>query len=109
QHAMPEWHAQNGVLLHTSLHESFGYSIAEAAAVGCDIAVLEHPGADEFWPSVTRYATVNEAVELIRKAAPHRWRNHVVQNFSLAQQLAATAAILEVPSAIGNRTKNEQS
>jgi hypothetical protein len=97
QHAMPEWHAQNGILLHTSLHESFGYSIAEAAAVGCDIAVLEHPGADEFWPSGTRYGTVDEAVDLIRNAEPHRWRNHVMQNFSLRQQLAATAAVLDTP------------
>jgi glycosyltransferase involved in cell wall biosynthesis len=97
QHAMPEWHAQNGILLHTSLHESFGYSIAEAAAVGCDIAVLEHLGADEFWPSATRYATVNEAVDLIRNAAPHRWSNHVVQNFSLSRQLAAIAAVLCQP------------
>jgi glycosyltransferase involved in cell wall biosynthesis len=98
QHSMPEWHARNGVLLHTSLHESFGYSIAEAASVGCDIAVLEHPGAQEFWPSATRYATVDDAVELICNAAPHRWRNHVVQNFSLTRQLAATAAVLDTSS-----------
>ena len=94
QHAMPDWHARNGVLLHTSLHESFGYSIAEAAAVGCDIAVLEHPGAAEFWPDATRYGTVDAAAELIRNAAPHRWRNHVVRNFSLERQLIATEAVL---------------
>jgi hypothetical protein len=98
QQAMPAWHARNGVLLHTSVHESFGYAIAEAAAVGCDIAVLEHPGAAEFWPEATRYGTVDGAVELIREAAPHRWRNHVVQNFSLAGQLAATAAVLNTPA-----------
>jgi glycosyltransferase involved in cell wall biosynthesis len=94
QHAMPDWHARNGVLLHTSLHESFGYAVAEAAAVGCDIAVLEHPGAAEFWPDATRYGTVDGAVDLIRNAAPHRWRDHVVRNFSLARQLAATDAVL---------------
>jgi glycosyltransferase involved in cell wall biosynthesis len=92
--AMPAWHARNGVLLHTSLHESFGYAIAEAAVVGCDIAVLEHPGAAEFWPAATRFATVDAAVELIRDAAPHRWREHVVQRFSLERQLAATAELL---------------
>jgi glycosyltransferase involved in cell wall biosynthesis len=91
---MPAWHACNGVLLHTSLHESFGYAIAEAAAVGCDIAVLEHPGADEFWPAATRYATVDAAVELIRNAAPHRWRDYVANRFSLERQLAATAEVL---------------
>jgi glycosyltransferase involved in cell wall biosynthesis len=97
QHAMPDWHARNGVLLHTSLHESFGYAIAEAAAVGCDIAVLEHMGAAEFWPEATRYGTVDEAVWLIRNAAPHRWRNHIAQHFSLARQIAATAALLRAP------------
>jgi len=98
--AMPAWHARNGVLLHTSLHESFGYAIAEAAAVGCDIAVLEHPGAGEFWPAATRYGTVDEAAWLIRNAAPHRWREHVVRHFSLARQLDATAALLRCPEAV---------
>jgi glycosyltransferase involved in cell wall biosynthesis len=98
QHDMPAWHARNGVLLHTSLHESFGYAIAEAAVVGCDIAVLEHPGAAEFWPEATRYGTIDEAVWLIRSAAPHRWRDHVAQHFSLARQVAATAALLLSPA-----------
>jgi glycosyltransferase involved in cell wall biosynthesis len=98
QHLMPEWHAGNGVLLHTSLHESFGYAIAEAAVVGCDIAVLEHMGAAEFWPDATRYGTVDEAVRIIRNAAPHRWRHHVAQNFSLTRQIAATVAILHAPA-----------
>jgi glycosyltransferase involved in cell wall biosynthesis len=96
--AMPDWHARNGVLLHTSLHESFGYAIAEAAAAGCDIALLEHPGAAEFWPAARRFGTVDEAVWLVRNARPHRWRDHVVRNFSLARQIAATAALLQSPS-----------
>ena len=94
RHAMPAWHARNGVLLHTSLHESFGYAIAEAAAVGCDLAVLDHAGADEFWPAEIRYGTVAAAVDLIRDAAPHRWRDHVRRGFSLARQLAGIAAML---------------
>jgi glycosyltransferase involved in cell wall biosynthesis len=96
QAAMPTWHARNGVLLHTSLHESFGYAIAEAAAVGCDIAVLEHPGAAEFWPEASRFGTVDEAVWLIRNAAPYRWRTHITQRYSLARQLASTAAMLRL-------------
>ncbi len=92
---MPAWHARNGVLLHTSLHESFGYAIAEAAAVGCDLAVLEHPGAAEFWPAVSRYRTVGEAVNMIRNAEPYRWRNYVSGHFSVARQLATTAAMLQ--------------
>ncbi|WP_428487729.1 hypothetical protein [Rhodopila sp.] len=96
--AMPAWHARNGTLLHTSLHESFGYGIAEAASVGCDLAVLDHPGSAEFWPSATRFGTVEEAVWLIRDAAPHRWRDHVARHFSLSRQLAATAELLRAPA-----------
>jgi hypothetical protein len=94
---MPAWHACNGVLLHTSLHESFGYAIAEAGAVGCDLAVLEHPGAAEFWPEATRYGGVDEAAWLICNASPHRWRVHVTQRFSLARQITATTEMLLFP------------
>ncbi|HET8997928.1 MAG TPA: glycosyltransferase [Acetobacteraceae bacterium] len=94
QSAMPDWHARNGVLLHTSLHESFGYAIAEAAAAGCDLAVLDHPGADEFWPEEMRFGTVAEAVAMVRAAAPHRWREHVLRRFALRRQIEATAMLL---------------
>jgi glycosyltransferase involved in cell wall biosynthesis len=97
--AMPAWHAANGVLLHTSLHESFGYAIAEAAAAGADLCVLDHPGAADFWPDEVRFGAVEEAERLIRDAAPHRWRGHVARNFSLARQLAATADLLNDPAA----------
>jgi hypothetical protein len=93
QSEMPAWHARNGVLLSTSLHESFGYAIAEAASVGCDLAVLDHLGADEFWPPQTRFASIDEAVALIRHAAPHRWRD-VAEQYSLPKQLAALGAML---------------
>jgi glycosyltransferase involved in cell wall biosynthesis len=93
---MPAWHAHNGILLHTSLHESFGYAIAEAAAVGCDIAVLENPGAAEFWPVNRRFGTVDEAARMVCEAEPYRWRKHIAQNFSLGQQIAGIEALLNV-------------
>ncbi|MBS0558607.1 MAG: glycosyltransferase family 4 protein [Proteobacteria bacterium] len=97
--AMPAWHAANGVLLHTSLHESFGYAIAEAAAAGADLCVLDHPGAADFWPDAVRFATVEEAAAIIQSAAPNRWRAHVERNFSLDRQLEAVAALLnETPA-----------
>jgi glycosyltransferase involved in cell wall biosynthesis len=91
---MPAWHAGNGILLSTSAYESFGYAICEAAAVGCDLAVLDHVGAEEFWPEAVRFGTVEEAAWLIRKAAPMRWREHVAQRFSLARQTASIARLL---------------
>jgi glycosyltransferase involved in cell wall biosynthesis len=91
---MPAWHARNGVLLSTSLHESFGYAIAEAAAAGCDIAVLDHAGAEEFWPAETRFVRVSDAVCMIRESRPHRWRGLIAERFSLQRQVAALHAIL---------------
>lgn len=92
--AMPAWHARNAVLLSTSLHESFGYAIAEAAAVGCDLAVLDHRGAEEFWPPAVRFGTVEEAVQMIRCARPGRWRGLVEARFGLGRQVAAVLALL---------------
>lgn len=95
---MPGWHARNGLLLSTSLFESFGYAIAEAAAVGCDLAVLDYPGAEEFWPAATRFAAIEDAVAMIRTAQPMRWRPHV-EAYSLQAQMQALAALLNQPPA----------
>lgn len=97
QEKMPEWHARNGVLLSTSIYESFGYAIAEAAAVGCDVAMLDHAAAADFWPSAMRFGTVDEAVWIIRNSAQHRWRDHVARYFSLEQQVQAVIALVRSP------------
>jgi len=102
---MPAWHARNGILLSTSLHESFGYAIAEAAAAGCDLAVLDHVGADEFWPEDTRFVAVEDAVRLIRTAAPNRWRKLVAERFSLTRQVASVLDILNAPTRAGGTVR----
>ena len=106
QSAMPEWHARNAVLLSTSLHESFGYAIAEAASVGCDLAVLDFPAAGEFWPEAVRFGTAEEAVRLIEVARPHRWRDWVAARYGLDRQVAALLDILAPPpgATAGERT-----
>ena len=91
---MPSWHADNGVLLHTSIHESFGYAIAEAACTGCDIAIFDHPGAQSTWPSATIFCSVDQAVDMILKAQPGRWRSFVADNYSLDQQLNKLSSLL---------------
>ena len=47
---MPAWYADKGVLLSTSMYESFGMNIGEAMAVGAFPAVHAFPGADRIWP-----------------------------------------------------------
>ncbi len=92
--AMPSWHAANGVLLSTSLYESFGYAIAEAAACGCDVAILDNAAADEFWPQAARFATVDEAVALIRDVRPHRWSDLVARRFDVREQARRVLQVL---------------
>ncbi len=101
QAAMPNWHARNGALLSTSVYESFGYAIAEAAACGCDIAMLDQTAAGEFWPEATRFADIDEAVEIIRAARPHRWRALVAERFSLDRQVARVLELLCAGPAAG--------
>jgi len=96
---MPAWHAANGVLLHTSLHEGLSYAVLEAAASGCDLAVFDHPGAAACWPEAILFGTVDEAVALIRSAAPDRWRGYVSDNFSLQRQIREVSAVLNNPFA----------
>lgn len=91
---MPAWHVQNGVLLSTSVYESFGYAIGEAAACGCDIAMLDHTAAAEFWPDAARFGSVDEAVKIVSEAKPHRWRGLIQERFSLERQLGRITGML---------------
>jgi glycosyltransferase involved in cell wall biosynthesis len=91
---MPAWHARNFLLLSTSLHESFGYAIAEAASCGCDVAMLDHLGAAEFWPDEIRFGTAAEAAGMIKAARPGKWRELILQRFSLDLQLEKLRRIL---------------
>lgn len=91
---MPAWHAANGVLLHTSLHEGLSYAVLEAGSCGCDLAVFDHPGAAACWPEAVLFGTVNEAVELVRCARPGRWRGYVADRFSLEKQIREVSCVL---------------
>jgi glycosyltransferase involved in cell wall biosynthesis len=97
---MPAWHAANGVLLHTSLHEGLCHAVLEAAASGCDLAVLDHPGAAACWPAEILFGAVDEAAAMIRAARPGRWRAHVESNFTLQRQIGALSAMLNNQAAV---------
>jgi glycosyltransferase involved in cell wall biosynthesis len=97
---MPRWHAANGVLLHTSLHEGLSYAVLEAASSGCDLAVFDHPGAADCWPAPVLFRTVDEAVALIQAAEPGRWRAHVCGRFSLQQQIRTRGVMLNRDAAV---------
>lgn len=91
---MPEWHRQNGSFLHTSLHESFGYVVGEAALCGCRVAMLDHPGAHDTWPPEILYRTIDQAVALIMSPVRPEMRQFVVNRYGIGHFISAHAAML---------------
>jgi len=95
---MPTWLQDKGVLLSTALYESFGMSIGEAMAAGAFPVIHNFPGADQLWPRECLYSTVDEAVELIRLAAPGKYVDFVRERYDAPIQFAATDALLAAPN-----------
>ena len=96
---MPAWYADKGVLLSTSMYESFGMNIGEAMAVGAFPVVHDFPGADRLWPPECLFAGVDEAAALIRAARPGLYRDWVAERYALQRQAAAVLRLLDQAAA----------
>jgi len=92
--AMPAWYADKGVLLSTSMYESFGLNIGEAMAVGAFPVVHDFPGADLLWPEECLFASIDDAVALIRSSRPGLYREWVQVRYGLDRQRAAVLRLL---------------
>lgn len=93
------WYRDKGVLLSTTLYESFGMNIGEAMASGCWPVVHHFPGAEKTWPSDCLFATVDQAVARIRRAHPNRYRSFVAERYSLQRHEQAIRALLSAITA----------
>ena len=91
---MPAWYADKGVLLSTSMYESFGMNIGEAMAVGAFPVVHAFPGADRIWPAECLFASIEDAVALIRAARPGLYRGWVGDRYGLDRQVVAVLKVL---------------
>lgn len=94
QQAMPDWHRRNAALLHTSLHESFGYIVAEAALCGCRVAMLDHPGARDVWPDEILYRTIDEAVAILVGPPRSSAQEFVRSRYGMDRFIGALAEIV---------------
>ena len=92
---MPTWYADKGVLLSTSLYESFGMAIGEEMAVGAFPVVHDFPGADLLWPEECLFAAIDHAVALIRSGRPGLYRGWVADRYGLDRQAAAVLRLLQ--------------
>jgi glycosyltransferase involved in cell wall biosynthesis len=91
---MPTWYADKGVLLSTSMYESFGLNIGEAMAVGAFPVVHDFPGADRLWPEECLFASIDQAVALIRSSRPRLYREWVGDRYGLERQQQAVLRLL---------------
>ncbi|MEM9666856.1 MAG: glycosyltransferase [Bacteroidota bacterium] len=97
QEDMAAWLADKHTLLSTSLHESFGYAIAEAMARGRRAVIHHFPCAEEIWPHELLFRTVEEAVELIEAPAAEgaQYRRFVEKHYDLRAQVAQARRVLD--------------
>jgi len=91
---MPSWYADKGVLLSTSMYESFGMNIGEAMAAGAFPVIHAFPGAELLWPAECLFAGIDDAVAQILSARPNLYRGWVDERYSLGRQQEAVLGLL---------------
>ncbi|URZ07870.1 methyltransferase domain-containing protein [Clostridium felsineum] len=84
-------------LLSTSIHESFGFGIAEAMARGIKPIIHNFLFADEIWDKKFMFCTLNEAVEMICEGEYNskEYRAFIEVNYSLEDEIIKIKKVLE--------------
>ena len=90
------WLDDKQFLVSTSMHESFGYSIAEAMAMGIKPVVHNFPFATRIWPEQILFNTIDEAVGMITSNVygSIAYRNFIEQHYSLFDQITQVRKVL---------------
>lgn len=91
---MPAWYVDKGILLSTSMYESFGMNIGEAMATGAFPVIHAFPGADAIWPPECLFASVEEAVALILAGRPNLYRDWIAERYALDGQVRRVLQVL---------------
>jgi len=91
------WLEDKQYLLSTSVHESFGYGIAEAMARGLKPVIHNFPGASAIWPKEYLFNTIDECRRMIVSGEydSAAYRKYIEEHYSLAAQLACVDALLD--------------
>ena len=116
---IPKWFEINDInyLLSTSPFESFGYSIAEAMAMGYRPLIHAFPGSESIWPRDCLFGCADELIKLLQKGQSYNsmeYRRFVEEKYSLNAQLEKIDLLLkETASKIScgvssSETRNEK-
>jgi glycosyltransferase involved in cell wall biosynthesis len=90
------WLADKDYLVSPSLHESFGYSIAEAMCMGIKPVVQHFLYATDIWPQEMLFNTIDEAATMIqsKRYDSAAYRQFIADHYSFAQQVVRTREVL---------------
>ncbi len=96
QHDINEWLEDKSYILATTIHESFGYFIAEGMLKGIKPVIHNFLYAKEIWPENYLFNTIDEAVEMIcnNEYFAEDYRDFVENNYSLSIQIEQTRKLI---------------
>ena len=83
-----DWLQDINYVLSTSIHESFGFGIAEAMAAGCKPIIHNFDGAESIWDKKWLFNTVDEAVGFVSGEFNSReYRDFVKDNYNFNDKI----------------------
>lgn len=84
-----EWLEDKNYILSTSIHESFGFNIAEAMVKGIKPVIYNFPYAKEIWDQKYLFNTIDEAVAMITEDnyTSNEYHEVIKQRYSLQKEI----------------------
>jgi len=96
-------------LLSTSIHESFGYNIAEAMARGIKPIIHNYSGSKEQWPAELVYSFIDEIPAMLENEySSEKYRSFVENKFSIEKQIKNIVEVLNLLRCTQSKVNNEQ-
>jgi len=92
-----KWLKDKDYILSTSIHESFGYAIAEAMAKGIKPVIYNFPYAKEIWDQKYLFNTIDEAVAKIREDdyTSDEYRSFIEKKYALKKEMDKIISFLQ--------------
>ncbi|SHF90477.1 glycosyltransferase [Ornithinibacillus halophilus] len=92
-----QWLEDKDYILAPTIHESFGYFIAEAMASGIKPIIHNFPYAKEVWSEKYLFNTIDNAISMILKDVYNskEYRKFIFENYPLKKQINSTKKLIK--------------